>query len=135
MEKVLITGGAGYVGTSIIPILLKNSYKVKVYDSLMFGGDAILPFFRYPNFEFVKADIRDEPKLTDVFADQDAVIHLACVSNDPSFELAPELGKSINYVSGSQSAFLSIFNHISIVSIFYHAAIWIIQLITFFIGF
>lgn len=100
--KVLITGGAGYVGTSIIPILLKNNYKVKVYDSLMFGGDSILPFFRDPNFEFVKADIRDTSKLKEHTKDADIVIHLAAIVGFPACRKHPDLAKSVN-IDGTKS--------------------------------
>jgi len=102
MEKVLITGGAGYVGTSIIPILIKNNYKVKVYDSLMFGGDSILPFFRNPNFEFVKGDIRDNDKLQEHTKDADIIIHLAAIVGFPACRKHPDLAKSVN-IDGTKS--------------------------------
>ena len=57
--KILITGGAGYVGTSLIPQLLAKNYKVTIYDSLNFGTDPILPFFRNPKFEFIKNVTKD----------------------------------------------------------------------------
>ena len=53
-KNVLITGGAGYIGTALIPILLENGYQVTVYDSLMYGGDVLIPFFSSPNFKFIK---------------------------------------------------------------------------------
>jgi len=100
--KVIITGGAGYVGTSIIPILLNNGYKVIVYDSLMFGGDSILPFFRNPNFEFVKGDIRDTSKLKEATKDADIVIHLAAIVGFPACRKHPDLAKSVN-IDGTKS--------------------------------
>ncbi len=100
--KVLITGGAGYVGTSLIPILLNNSYKVVVYDNLMFGGDAILPFFRNSNFSFIKGDIRDKEKMKDAVKDADVVIHLAAIVGFPACRKEPELAKSVN-VDGTQN--------------------------------
>ena len=97
LKRVAITGGAGYVGSALVPYLLDRGYEVTSVDLMMYGDDVFGDYSNHPGLRIVKADIRDEPKVTDVFADQDAVIHLACVSNDPSFELDPELGKSINY--------------------------------------
>lgn len=100
--KILITGGAGYVGTSLIPILLQNNFKVVVYDNLLFGGDAILPFFRNPNFEFIKGDIRDKDKLKDAVKDADVVIHLAAIVGFPACRKEPDLAKAVN-VDGTQN--------------------------------
>jgi len=77
-EKILITGGAGYIGTSLIPLLLKKGYEVTVYDSLMFNnGDILLPFIPDPNFTFIKGDIRDKNKIKQFVIQNDIVIHLA----------------------------------------------------------
>jgi nucleoside-diphosphate-sugar epimerase len=100
--KVLITGGAGYVGTSVIPILLQNKYRVTVYDNLMFSGDAILPFFRNPNFEFILGDIRDKDKLRDASKDSDVIIHLAAIVGFPACRKEPDLAKAVN-VDGTQN--------------------------------
>ena len=95
-KVVLITGGAGYIGSVLVPELLKSNHKVCVYDSLLFGGNGLLPHFKNPNFSFIKGDIRNEELLLKEIPNHDIVIHLACISNDPSFELNPKLGKSIN---------------------------------------
>lgn len=77
-EKIFITGGAGYIGTSLIPLLLKNGYKVTVYDSLIFNsGDNLLPFISNPNFLFIKGDIRDQNKIKTYVNKYDIIIHLA----------------------------------------------------------
>ncbi len=93
MNKIFITGGAGYVGAVLVPKLLDNGYVVTVLD-LMIYGENVLP--SHPNLNAVKGDIRDQALLQNLLPGHDAVIHLACISNDPSFELNPDLGKSIN---------------------------------------
>jgi len=91
---VLVTGGGGYVGAVLVPKLLARDYHVRVIDLFLFGTDR-LP--KHPALEFVTADIRDQGALRRVTAGAEAVIHLACISNDPSFELNPGLSRSINY--------------------------------------
>lgn len=93
MKNIFITGGAGYVGSVLVPKLLKKGYNVTVLDLMIYGED-VLP--KHPNLKSVKGDIRDQQLLKKILPGQDAVIHLACISNDPSFELNPTLGKSIN---------------------------------------
>jgi nucleoside-diphosphate-sugar epimerase len=93
MHKIFITGGAGYVGAVLVPNLLENGYVVTVLD-LMIYGENVLP--SHSNLNAVKGDIRDQARLQKLLPGHDAVIHLACISNDPSFELNSDLGKSIN---------------------------------------
>lgn len=92
MKNILITGGAGYVGSVLVPFLLKKNYKITVLDLMIYGQT--LP--QHPNLNIVKGDIRDQGLLNKIIKNIDTVIHLACISNDPSFELNPELGKDIN---------------------------------------
>ncbi len=94
--KILITGGAGYVGTSLIPQLLENKYNVHVFDNLLFGGDQILPFFRNPLFSFTRGDIRDFPAVEKVAKDADVIIHLAAIVGFPACRKDPDLAKSVN---------------------------------------
>jgi nucleoside-diphosphate-sugar epimerase len=101
INEVLVTGGAGYVGAVLVPKLLDNGYKVKVLDLFIYGEDVLDPVKENPNLQMIKGDIRDRALLEKVMPGCDAVIHLACISNDPSFELDPDLGKSINYDSFS----------------------------------
>jgi len=96
-ENVLVTGGAGYVGAVLVPKLLKEGYKVKVLDLYIYGGDVLNSVKGNPNLTEIKGDIRDTKLLEKEIPGTDAIIHLACISNDPSFELDPALGKSINY--------------------------------------
>ena len=97
MSDVLVTGGAGYVGSVLVPKLLAQGHHVKVLDLFMFGEDTLDAVKDNPNLELIKGDIRDRKLLDKSIPGSDAVIHLACISNDPSFELDPDLGKSINY--------------------------------------
>jgi len=93
MEKVLITGGAGYVGHVLTPRLLAAGCQVTVYDKLFFG--CRLP--NDPKLRVVQGDIRDTARLATLLVGQDAILHLACISNDASFELDERLSKTINY--------------------------------------
>lgn len=97
IKTVLVTGGAGYVGSVLIPKLLKEGYNVKVIDLYIYGDDVLNAVKDNSGLEQIKGDIRDRPLLEKILPGCDAVIHLACISNDPSFELNPDLGKSINY--------------------------------------
>jgi nucleoside-diphosphate-sugar epimerase len=93
MSKILITGGAGYVGAILTPYLLNKGHKVTVIDLMIYGADVLNI---NPNLRVIKGDIRDKNLLQKELPDHDILIHLACISNDPSFELNPTLGKSIN---------------------------------------
>jgi nucleoside-diphosphate-sugar epimerase len=84
------------VGAVLVPALLEHGYRVKVLDLYLYG-DVLAPVANNPNLEQIKGDIRDRKLLERVMPGCDAVIHLACISNDPSFELDAGLGKSINY--------------------------------------
>lgn len=94
IHKVLITGGAGYVGNVLTPQLLGAGYEVVVYDIMFFGGNTLT---KHPKLTVVEGDVRDTAKLTANLKGVDAVLHLACIANDPSFDLDPGLGKSINF--------------------------------------
>src|SRR6266498_694555 len=93
-DKVLVTGGAGYCGARLVPQLLSRGYKVTVYD-IMFFGNQFLPRDN-PNLRIIDGDIRDTAKFTATVAGHDAVVNLACISNDASFELDEDLSTAIN---------------------------------------
>ena len=94
-KKIFITGGAGYVGTVLSNRLIENGYKVTVYDLLIYGNN----LKQHKNLNVIQGDLRDQNKLINSLKNHDCVIHLACISNDPSFELNPKLGKEINFDS------------------------------------
>ena len=96
-RSVFVTGGGGYVGAVLIPKLLAVGHVVKVLDLFLFG-ECVLDHVRtHPNLRVVKGDFRDRRLLEREIPGSNALIHLACISNDPSFELDPALGRSINY--------------------------------------
>ncbi len=97
MRKVLVTGGAGYVGSVLIPKLIREGYEVKVVDLYMYGDNVLSEVKDSPFLEEIKGDIRDKVLMDNALKGVDIVIHLACISNDPSYDLNPNLGKSINY--------------------------------------
>ena len=96
-QTVLVTGGAGYVGSVLVPKLLAAGHRVKVLDLYLYGEHVLAAVGDHPNLQQVRGDIRDVETLERLLPGCDSVIHLACISNDPSFELDPQLGKSINY--------------------------------------
>lgn len=97
VKTVFVTGGAGYVGAVLVPKLLAQGYRVKVLDLYIYGDHVLDAVKDHPGLEQIKGDLRDRKLLEKTIPGCDAVIHLACISNDPSFELNPDLGKSINY--------------------------------------
>lgn len=93
--KIFITGGAGYIGTTLIPMLLQKGYLVTVYDSLIFNnGDKLIPFISNKNFTFICGDIRDEEKLSESIKNHDVVIHLAALVG---FPICREKGEKESY--------------------------------------
>ena len=93
-KKIFITGGAGYIGSLLVPFLLKKRHIVKVYDTLFFGSDF---FEQNKDLTVVKGDIRDIQKLKNECKGYDIFLHLACISNDASYVLDENLSKSINF--------------------------------------
>lgn len=97
--RIAVTGGGGYVGSLLVPKLFAHGYEVKVLDTFWYGRDVLNP----PKLrgarpaDLIVGDIRNERDVNLAFAGCDTVIHLACISNDPSFEMNPGLGKAINY--------------------------------------
>jgi nucleoside-diphosphate-sugar epimerase len=121
MKTVLVTGGAGYKGCVLVPKLLNAGYAVIVYDLMLFGSDG-LP--SHPNLKVVTGDIRKTEDFSRELAGADYVIHMACISNDPSFDLDPSLSRTINYecfepmVRASKNAGVERFIYVSTSSVY-----------------
>src|SRR5574339_637108 len=87
-RHVLITGGAGYIGSLLTSELLRANYRVTVVDSLLFVGESLVPFLHHPNFQFVKADVTEPRAVKDALKDgwqkPDAIVHLAAIVGFPA---------------------------------------------------
>lgn len=94
MKKILVTGGAGYVGSVLVPKLLRKGYDVRVFDTFWFAEPQLFP--PLCALEIVKGDLRDTKEVEKSLKNIDCVIHLAGISNDPCSDLSPELTKEIN---------------------------------------
>ena len=95
--RVLVTGGAGYVGSYLVPKLLAAGYPVNVLDLYLYGEEVLDEVRDNPNLREFRGDLRNLQIVESALEGCASVIHLACISNDPSFELDPTLGKSMNY--------------------------------------
>ena len=102
--KVLVTGGAGYIGSVLVRQLLSKGYQVRAYDSLKFGGDALYDVMLHPNFEFMMGDIRDEQKVKEALQGIDAIAHLAAIVGDPACKKYSDEAKETNWL-GSVALF------------------------------
>ena len=95
-ERVLVVGGAGYLGSALVPLLLDRGYRVRVLDSLLFGEESMKPVEKHLNFELVQGDVRDIQAVVQSTKECDAVIHLAAIVGDPACEENPQLAAEIN---------------------------------------
>lgn len=96
-RRVIVFGGGGYVGSILVPKLLQTGVRVTVFDTFWYGREVFAqPTISHPSLTLIKGDIRDIAAVNSALQGVTDVIHLACISNDPSFDLNPELGKSIN---------------------------------------
>jgi nucleoside-diphosphate-sugar epimerase len=97
--KSLVTGGAGYIGSTLVPMLLANGHHVRVLDALMFGGDSLLGVWSHPEFEFVRGDVTDSSVRRAALDGMEAVVHLAAIVGDPACSRQPDLARKVNLES------------------------------------
>jgi len=98
-KKIAVIGGAGYVGAVLVPQLLQQGYAVRVFDLYIYGDEPMAGVKDHPKLEQIHGDVRDQDAVRKAVAGCDALIHLACISNDPSVELDPGLSHSVNFES------------------------------------
>lgn len=97
--KVLVTGGAGYIGSALVPLLLAEGHNLRVLDSLLHGGDSLLGVWSHPNFGFVRGDITDPATRKNALGGIDAVVHLAAIVGDPACARQPDMARAVNLES------------------------------------
>lgn len=94
--KILVSGGAGYIGSVLTSCLLHAGHSVRVLDALLFGGEALLNVCHEPNFDFVRGDIRNADLVTQALEGVDAVVHLAAIVGEPACNKYPDLARATN---------------------------------------
>ena len=95
-KRVLVIGGAGYIGSALVPRLLESGYRVRVLDLLLFGEGPIQGFARHPDFELVRADYRQVDRLVDAMEGVDMVVHLGGLVGDPACSVDERLTTEVN---------------------------------------
>jgi nucleoside-diphosphate-sugar epimerase len=100
--RILVTGGAGYVGSTLVPMLLEQGHKVRVLDSLKFGGHGLLPCCEYRTLELMKGDICDESAVANALEGADAIVHLAAIVGYPACKKEPQVAQATN-VEGTRT--------------------------------
>jgi len=96
ISKILVTGGAGYIGSVLVRLLLERQYRVQVIDKLNFGGEALLEVRDHPRFEFLRGDVRELADVRRALEGCDAVVHLAAIVGDPACKKDPDTARSTN---------------------------------------
>ncbi len=102
IKKVLVTGGAGYIGSTLVRLLLAKGYRVRVLDNLRFGGESLVELYNNPDFEFIKGDVRDLNVVRRSLEGVDAVVHLAAIVGDPACAQEPQLAVETNLIATKQ---------------------------------
>lgn len=101
-RRILVTGGAGYLGSTLVPQLLAEGHAVRVLDSLRYGGRPLLGVWSHPRFELLKGDVRDAHLVRDALEEVDAVVHLAAIVGDPACARAPDEARAVNLEASLQ---------------------------------
>jgi nucleoside-diphosphate-sugar epimerase len=100
--RILVTGGAGYVGSTLVPMLLGEGHRVRVLDALKFGGHGLLPCCQDGRFELIKGDICDEKAMAKALDGADAIVHLAAIVGYPACKKEPHVAQATN-VEGTRT--------------------------------
>ncbi len=95
-DKILVTGGAGYIGSVLVRQMLADGYRVCVLDNLLYGGASLVGVWSDPGFTFVRGDVRDRKLVEGLLADADAVVHLAAIVGDPACARHPQMAQTVN---------------------------------------
>lgn len=111
-KTVLVTGGMGYVGSTLVAALLDKDYRVVAFDNLSFGGESLLGMWHNPNFKFVKGDVTNLKDISNVFSEYkiNAVVHLAAIVGDPACAKQPKLANAVNW-EGSMAVLEAAIKH------------------------
>jgi nucleoside-diphosphate-sugar epimerase len=96
-KKVLVTGGAGYIGSVLVKILLQEGFNVTVFDNLSFGGESLLSFWGHPNFQFIKGDLLNENEVKKALKGISYVCHLAAIVGEPPCNKYPDQAIKVNW--------------------------------------
>lgn len=97
--KILVTGGAGYIGSTLVPLLLEEGHHVRVLDTLLHGGETLLGVWANPNFEFLPGDICSPQARAAALEGREAVVHLAAIVGDPACARQPDVARTVNLTS------------------------------------
>src|SRR5580692_4813732 len=97
--RILVTGGAGYIGSTLVPLLLAEGHQVRVLDALLHGGDSLLGVWSHPQLEFNCGELTDKATVQSAVSGIDAVVHLAAIVGDPACARNPELAQRVNLES------------------------------------
>ncbi len=100
--RILVTGGAGYVGSTLVPMLLEQGHKVRVYDTLRFGGQGLLPCCQHRSFELLKGDVTDPAGMKAAVDGMEAIVHLAAIVGYPACKKEPQVAQAVN-VEGTRT--------------------------------
>ena len=105
--KILVTGGAGYIGSGLVSQLIGSGHQVRVVDSLLHGGESLFHVWASPHFEFIHGDVRDAEMMRRAVDGVDAVVHLAAIVGDPACARDPEASRAVNLDASMQLIELS----------------------------